>query len=318
MDESMMDLPLSRKTGLNNLRARARARRLQRREAGFHALCAGLAVISCLSVFAILGFLLYFTWPLVAEGHLARILAWHWRPFQGQFGILPMIVGSACLAASSLVVAYPVGLGICGFAHGLGPRPLARVVMAGIHFMTGIPTVVYGFVAVFLLVPRIRGVFPQGTGVSWLAASLTLSLLILPTIVLLIHAQLRQVDAGVRLAITALGFTPAQGLLRILLPLSHRGLLAALVLGFARAVGDTLIALMLAGNAPQVPHSLLDSLRTMTANIALVVATDSHSLAYHSIFACGLILFGLTLLVNLALRWLQSQSTAATLVRHDP
>jgi phosphate transport system permease protein len=75
---------------------------------------------------------------------------------------------------------------------------------------------------------------------------------------------------------------------------------------------------MLAGNAPQVPHSLLDSLRTMTAHIALVVATDSHSLAYHSIFACGLILYGLTLMVNLALRWLQSRSTAATLVRHEP
>ena len=152
---------------------RAQARWLQRREAGFHILCAGLAVISCLSVFAILGFLLYFTWPLVAEGHLARVLAWHWRPFQGQFGILPMIVGSAYLAASALAVAYPVGLGICGFAHGLGPRRLARVVMAAIHFMTGIPTVVYGFVAVFLLVPRIRGVFLQGTGFSWLAASLT-------------------------------------------------------------------------------------------------------------------------------------------------
>jgi phosphate transport system permease protein len=298
--------------------AGARARRAQGRESRFQALCGGLAVVSCLSVFAILGFLLYFTWPLVAEGHLTRILAWHWRPFQGQFGILPMVTGSVCLAASALAVAYPVSLGICGFAHGLGPRPLARVALAVIHFMTSIPTVVYGFVAVFLLVPRIRGVFAQGTGFSWLAASLTLSLLILPTMVLLIHAQLRQVDAGVRLAVTALGFTPAQGLLRVLLPLSHRGLLAALVLGFARAVGDTLIALMLAGNAPQVPHSLLDSLRTMTAHIALVVATDSHSLAYHSIFACGLILFGLTFLVNLALRWLQSRSTYAVPVRHEP
>jgi len=275
-------------------------------------------LISCLSVLAILGFLLYFTWPIVAGGHLNRILAWHWRPFQGQFGILPMVVGSVYLAASALLLAYPLGVGICCFAHGLGPRPLARVVLAVVHFMTSIPTVVYGFVAVFLLVPRIRGVFEHGSGFSWLAASLTLSLLILPTIVLLIHSQLRQVDAGVRLAGTALGFTPAQGLLWVLLPLSHRGLLAALVLGFARAMGDTLIALMLAGNAPQVPGSLFDSIRTMTAHIALVVATDSHSLAYHSIFACGLILFVITLMVNLALRGLKPRSISGAPTPYEP
>ncbi|MCK9376862.1 MAG: ABC transporter permease subunit [Syntrophobacterales bacterium] len=296
--------------------AGARALRVHRREVWFRGLCGAFAGISFLSVCTILGFLLYFTWPLVAEGHLARILAWHWRPFQGQFGILPMVAGSFCLAVSALAVAYPMGLGICCFAHGLGPRPLARVVMAVIHFMTSIPTVVYGFVAVFLLIPRIRGVFAYGTGFSWLAASLTLSLLILPTIVLLIHSQIRQVDPGLRLATASLGFTPAQELLWVLLPQSHRGLLAALVLGFARAVGDTLIALMLAGNAPQVPHSLLDAIRTMTAHIALVVATDSHSLAYHSIFACGLILFSLTVMVNLGLRWLQSPSSPGT--RHEP
>jgi phosphate transport system permease protein len=158
--------PPVRTPGPGHLRPRAHARRVHRREARFHAMCGLLAVISSLSVFAILGFLLYFTWPLVAAGHLPQILTWHWRPFQGQFGILPMVVGSICLAASALVVAYPVALGLCCFVHGLGPRPLARVVLAVVHFMAGIPTVVYGFVAVFLLVPRIRGVFAQGSGFS--------------------------------------------------------------------------------------------------------------------------------------------------------
>lgn len=309
-------MPSAEAPSFDRSRTGAHAQKVNRREAWFHGICLAFAVLSSLSVFALLGFLLYFTWPLVQEGHLSLILAWHWRPFQGQFGILPMVAGSVCLAATAVALAYPVGLGLCGFVHGLGPRPLARLIMAVIHFMTSIPTVVYGFVAVFLLVPQIRGVFAHGTGFSWLAASLTLSLLILPTIVLLIHSQLRQVDDSIRLATASLGFTPAQGLLRILLPLSRRGLWAALVLGFARAVGDTLIALMLAGNAPQVPHSLLDAIRTMTAHIALVVATDSHSLAYHSIFACGLILFGTTVMVNLALRWLQHRSTPASGVHH--
>ena len=226
-------------------------------------------------------------------------------------------MGSVCLAVSAVCLAYPVGVGLCFFAHGVGPRSLARVVMAVIHFMTSIPTVVYGFVSVFLLIPWIRRSWGQGSGYCWLAASLTLSLLILPTIVLLIHSQLRQIDLQVRVATAALGFTASQELRWVLLPLAHRGLLAALVMGFARAVGDTLIALMLAGNAPQVPTSLLDSIRVMTAHIALVVATDSQSLAYYSIFACGLILFCLTVAINLALRRIQSQAVMDHLPTHD-
>jgi phosphate transport system permease protein len=184
--------------------------------------------------------------------------------------------------------------------------------------MTSIPTVIYGFVSVIFLVPLVREAFPESTGYSWLTAALTLSLMILPTIVLLVHAQLQQVDARVRLASAALGFSPAQTLLWVMRPLASRGLWAAAVLGFSRALGDTIIALMVAGNAPQVPHSLLDSIRTLTSHIALVVATDSTSQAYQSIFASGLILFGITAAVNLTLRRLQSGEAAGALrLRQD-
>jgi phosphate transport system permease protein len=272
-------------------------------------------LISCGSVVAILGFLTYFSVPILTEGHLATIFSWTWRPFHGKFGILPMVVGSLCLAVSAMAVAYPLGLGVCGFAHGLGPRWLKGPLMGLINFMTSIPTVVYGFVSVIFLVPLVRTIFPQSTGYSWLTATLTLSLMILPTIVLLIQAQLQQVDAKVRLASAALGFSPAQTLLWIKRPLAARGLWAAAVLGFSRALGDTLIALMVAGNAPQVPNSLLDSIRTLTAHIALVVATDSTSRAYQSIFVSGLILFGVTAAVNLTLRRLQSRAPAGR--RHE-
>jgi phosphate transport system permease protein len=288
----------------------------ERREAGIQGLLLAATVISCCSVLAILGFLAYFALPLFSQGHLGEIMSWEWRPFQGSFGILPMVAGSLCLAAAALGLAFPLGLGLCGFAHGLGPKCLSRPLLALIHFMTGIPTVIYGFVSVILLVPLVRGLFPESTGYSWLTAALTLSLMVLPTIVLVIQAQLQQVDARVRLAAAALGLSPAQTLLWVMAPLASRGLWAAAVLGFSRAIGDTIIALMVAGNAAQTPHSLLDSIRTLTAHIALVVATDSTSQAYQSIFASGLILFGLTAAVNFTLRRLQAGASPAA-GRHE-
>jgi len=287
-------------------RRRRRWQRLERWQAGIKGILLGATIISCGSVLAILGFLSYFAVPIFSQGHLSEILSWEWRPFQGRFGILPMAVGSLYLAIAAMALAYPLGLGLCGFAHGLGPRFLRGPVMNLIHFMTSIPTVIYGFVSVIFLVPLVRGVFPESTGYSWLTAALTLSLMILPTIVLLVHTQLQQVDAQVRLVSAALGFSPAETLLWVLRPLASRGLWAAAVLGFSRALGDTIIALMVAGNAPQVPNSLLDSIRTLTSHIALVVATDSTSQAYQSIFLSGLILFGVTAAVNLSLRRLQS------------
>ena len=164
-------------------------------------------------------------------------------------------------------------------------------------------------VAAFSLVPLIRGAF-SGSGFCWLAALLTLAVLTLPTIVLLLDSQFQQVHSEVRLTAAALGFTRVQEMLQLTLPLSSRGLVVAATLGFGRALGDTLVPLMLAGNAPQLPGSLLDPLRTLTAHIALVVATDSQSAAYNSLFACGLILFLVTVLVNLGLRRIRTGATA--------
>lgn len=265
-------------------------------------------VVSSVLVFTIFGFLVYFSLPLLLEGRLSQLLSWDWLPVQGQYGIMAVVLGSFALTVTSVAVSYPAGVGICCFAHGLGPRSLRSPVLGIVHFMTSIPTVVYGFVSVFLLVPLLRQCFTEGTGFSWLAASLTLSVLVLPTIVLLIHTQMQQVDSEVRLAAKSLGLSSAQEMLWIVLPLSSRGLFAAAILGFGRALGDTIIALMVSGNAPQVPHSLLDSIRTLTAHIALVVATDVHSEAYQSLFACGLILFLVTAAINAAMYWIRARS----------
>ncbi len=268
----------------------------------------GAALVSSVVIFAILGFLLYFSAPLLSEGMLAKVLSWDWQPFQGKFGVLPMVVGSMYLAFSSLLIAYPAAVGVCCFAHGLGPRVPARMLMGLVHFMTSIPTVVYGFVSVFLLVPAIRTAFESGTGFSLLAASITLAVLVLPTIALLINTEMQQVAPRVGMTCRALGLTKVQELLWVVLPGCFRGLIAAAVLGFGRAMGDTLVSLMVAGNAPQFPHSLLDSVRTLTAHIALVLATDVNSAAYASLFGCGLILFLVTAAVNLGLRWIEKSS----------
>ena len=134
-----------------------------------------------------------------------------------------MAAGSLGLAVAAMGVAYPLDLGLCGFAHGLGPGFLGRAMMGLIHFMTSIPTMIYGFVSVIFPVPLVRGVFPESAGYSWLTAALTLSLMILPTIVLLVHARLQQVDARVRLVSAALGFSPAQTLPWVMRPLATRG-----------------------------------------------------------------------------------------------
>lgn len=231
---------------------------------------------------------------------LMSLFSWQWRPTEGVFGILPMVAGSLCLAVSAMLIAFPVGVGLCGFIHGIGPSRLARPLLGIVRFMTSIPTVVYGLVSAFLLVPLLRSSF-SGSGFSWLAALLTLALLVLPTIVLVLDNQFRLLHEEMHLGAMALGLSPVQQFLRLTLPLSRHGLLMALALGFGRAIGDTMISLMLAGNAPQLPHSLLDSIRTLTAHIALVVSTDSQSVAYGSLFACGLMLFSVSVGVNMVL-----------------
>jgi len=266
------------------------------------------AIFSALVVLALFGFLAYFTLPLFSNGQFTELFSLHWQPFHGQFGIIPMIIGTIALAFTALLIAYPLGLGICLFIHGLGPAWLSRPVLLLIHGMTAVPTVVYGFVAVFLLVPLLRDTFRSGTGFSLLAATLSLSILILPTIILLLNSQLQQIVPRLRLTATALGISRPQELLYISLPAASHGLIAAAILGFGRAVGDTLIALMVAGNATQIPDSAFDSIRTLTAHIALVVSTDSQSTTYHSLFAGGMILFLTTTSINLALHLLKRKS----------
>lgn len=239
---------------------------------GLPLLAAWLAGASVCAVFALIA---CFALPVVFSAQGGQIFSWVWRPDTHEFGILPMIVGSLLLSVSALLLSWPLAVGVaCAIQDG-GKKRLFGCTVAGIvRFMTTIPTVVYGFAAVFLLVPVVREAAGKGSGLCWLSAALMLALLILPTMVLVMDSAMRTKERNVRITAAALGFTRSQTLACLVLPASRRWLLTAAILGFGRAAGDTLIPLMLTGNAPHVPESLFGSLRTLTAHMGLVTATE--------------------------------------------
>jgi phosphate transport system permease protein len=175
-----------------------------------------------------------------------------------------------------------------------------------VRFMTGIPTVIYGFVGIFLLVPLIREGF-GGAGMCVLAAGIILAVLISPTMVLFFSDSLQSVDPANVQAAKALGADRVQRLLYVMLPKAFGGLASGFILALGRALGDTLIALMLAGNAVRAPHGLLEPARTLTAHIALVKAADFDSLEFRSIFACGIALYLFTTAATVAVRWIERE-----------
>ncbi len=250
----------------------------------------------------ILLFMVIFSLPLFEGGQIGQFIRLEWNPYEGNFGILPMMAGTALIAFLAIVIALPFGLGcsalISVFAHGNFSSLLRKIV----EFMTGIPTVIYGFAALFLLVPLVREIFQKGTGMCVLSASIMLAILILPTIILFMSDALNSVPKIYLDAADALGATSAQKLIYVMIPSAWSGMISGLILAAGRVVGDTLIALMIAGNAIQVPKGLSDSARTLTSHIALIIASDYESPEFKSIFLCGLILFIYTTLTVFGLR----------------
>ena len=233
---------------------------------------------------------------------MVNLFTWVWFPSHNQFGLLPMLCGSIILSISALLLAWPLALGLCCKSLSLGNSPGAAFLRGTIAFMTAIPTVVYGFASVFLLVPLMRNSLGYGSGLCWLSGSLVLALLITPGMVLVMDAGLRSPYETIRLNATALGFNRMQTISLFVLPATRTPLCAAAVLGFARGMGDTIIALMLTGNAPQLPQSLGESLRTLTAHMSLVTATEVGGPAYNSLFVAGGMLLLVSALSSLGLR----------------
>ncbi len=254
----------------------------------------------------IFGFMLVMGLPLFGGGFLPRLLAGAWNPGAQAYGILPMLAGTLGIALASLIFAFPISLGCAAFAAAIAPQRIRRFFRRMVQLMTGIPTVIYGFVGIFLLVPAVRGLAGGGSGLSLLGAALMLALLISPTMILFFGNALDQVPQCYLQAADALGASPAQKLLFVMLPQARTGILSGLILAFGRALGDTMIALMIAGNAAQLPDSLFAAVRTLTAHIALVIAADVESIEFKSIFACGVLLYLISAFLVFALRLIGS------------
>jgi phosphate transport system permease protein len=268
-----------------------------------------LAAYGCgLLTIAVLIMMFQLGLPLFEEGHFFALLSQRWQPSQGLFGIYPMIIGSAKISFLALIFSFPISLGTALLAAGISPRFLQRCVLSMARFIAGVPTVVYGFVAIFLLVPFMREYISQGSGLNILTASLVLAILIAPTMIIFFVNGLCGVDEVFCRAADALGAAPVQRLLYLQLPQAWPTIVTGIIMGFGRAMGDTLISLMLAGNSIGVPASFTDSARTLTAHIALVIAADFDSMEFSSIYACGLVLYLFTMTVVIVLRMLSRKS----------
>ncbi|MEG1642110.1 MAG: ABC transporter permease subunit [Synergistaceae bacterium] len=241
----------------------------------------------------------YATIGLYQSGN--ALISSKWNPETNQYGILPMICGTLLLSSSALLMGATISLGCISYLHGIGTKKIATLLRATLRLMTAIPTVVYGFASVFMLVPIVRNAL-GGSGYSWLTATIILGILIVPTMVLSIDEAITEQEKETTLTATALGLTPQQTLINITLPASKKWITSSLLLGFGRATGDTLIPAMLAGNAVQYPKLPTDAIRTLTVHIGLVLSSDIGGPAYYSLFVAGGLLLLISITTNILIR----------------
>lgn len=228
-----------------------------------------------------------------------------WKPLNGFFGILPMIAGSIYVTAGSIVIGVPVGILTAIFMARFCPQKLYKIMKPAIDLMAGIPSIVYGFFGLVVLVPMVRNLF-GGSGKSILTASVMLGIMILPTIISTAEASLRAVPNSYYEGALALGATHERSVFTILVPAAKSGITSGIILGIGRVVGETMAVVMVAGNQPVMPGSLLDGVRTLTANIVLEMgyAADLHR---EALFATAVVLFVFILIINVSFSLLRKE-----------
>ena len=264
------------------------------------------AYTSVLAVFLICAFLFANGVPAIGKiGPLKFLLGTKWKPSNDIFGILPMIVASIYVTAGAILLGVPIALFTSVFMARYCPKKIYRPLKSGIELMAGVPSIVYGFFGLVLMVPLIRNTF-GGTGTSWLAASLLLAIMILPTIIGPTESALRSVPESYYEGSLALGATKERSIFMVMLPAAKSGILAAIVLGIGRAIGETMAVVMVAGNQAIIPDGMFSGVRTLTSNIVLEMgyATDLHR---EALIATAVVLFVFILMINLCFAVLKSK-----------
>ncbi len=256
--------------------------------------CASIAAVILICVF-----LFGSSIPAIREIGIVNFLFGKvWKPSSGKYGILPMILGSVYVTGGALVLGVPIGILTAIFLARFCPKGLYRVVKPAVDLLAGIPSVVYGFFALMVIVPMIRELF-DSKGYSMLAASVLLGLMILPTIISVSEASLRAVPENYYEGSLALGASHERSVFFVMLPAAKSGVLAGVILGVGRAIGETMAVIMVAGNQPRMPKGILEGVRTMTTNIVIEMGYST-GLHREALIATAAVLFVFILIINLS------------------
>lgn len=263
------------------------------------------ACVSIAAVLLICAFLFANGVPAISEIGLFRFLfGKQWKPANNIYGILPMIIGSIYVTAGALVIGVPVGILTAVYMARFCPGWLYKIMKSAVNLMAGIPSVVYGFFGLVVLVPFVRNVF-GGRGMSVLTASLLLGLMILPTIISVSETSIQAVPQSYYEGALALGASHERSVFFAVVPAAKSGIFAGVVLGMGRAVGETMAVMMVAGNQAVIPQKITSGVRTLTTNIVMEMgySTDLHR---EALIGTAVVLFVFILIINLSLSLLRN------------
>jgi len=269
----------------------------------------GCALLSVVSLALIIAFVFYKgSYPFVAEGYsfIDFLFGTEWVPSEDKFGILPMIVASLLATLGALIIGVPVGLFTAIFLAEIAPKRMAKIVSPAIQLLAGIPSVLYGVFGLAIIVPFLQNNLGLARGQSLLAVILVLAIMMLPTIVTVAETAIRAVPKTYREGSLALGASQIETIFKVVVPAAKSGIMAAIVLGLGRAIGETMAVILVAGNSLIIPTSLTDSVRPLTTNIALEMgyASGTHQ---GMLFATGIVLFSFILILNFVLAKISSR-----------
>ncbi len=267
------------------------------------------AAVATISVALITVFIFQSGLPVLADyGVFHFIFGTTWSPTNGSYGILPLIFGTLWVTIGALVIGIPTGLACAVFLSEILPRKWAKAFRSAIELLAGIPSVVYGFFGLVVIVPAIRTyILPiykifnpeaSATGFSILAGAIILAIMILPTIVSISENSISAVPKEFKEASLALGAGKMETIVKVLIPAARSGILSSIILGMGRAIGETMAVLLITGNMAKIPGSIMDPVATLTGTIAMEMgyASPTHQQA---LFAVGIILFIIIMLLNI-------------------
>lgn len=225
----------------------------------------------------------------------------NWYPISEppQLGILPLILGSLLVTFGAAIISIPIGVACAIYIAEVAPHKTKEILKAGIELLAAIPSVVLGFIGMVTLVPLVKNIFHLPTGLTALSGSIMLAFMAMPTIVSIAEDALYSIPRSYKEGALALGATHWQAIWRVMLPAASSGILAAVMLGIGRVIGETMAVMMITGNAAVIPQSILQPVRTLTATIAAemgeAVVGSEH---YFALFAIGIVLFVISFAIN--------------------